>query len=212
MRAWVALVGLALLAVAAPGDAADARLVDMVLAEIGSSPVMLSDVTLARALGVLGLPPSPGLITEADLTRYLDEQLAVREAALLAIEVPPADVERAWERAGGAALGARLEAAGIDAAWARRLLEANLKVERFVDLRFRAFAFVTDFDVDEAVGPGVHDEAARTRARERLRAEMVARAYASWTEDARARVTIRQVPGAPGPWPVPFTLSPPGGR
>ena len=34
------------------------RLVDTVVAEVGSRPVMLSDVALARALGVLGLEPS----------------------------------------------------------------------------------------------------------------------------------------------------------
>jgi hypothetical protein len=206
MRAWALLTGLALLAIGAPSHAADARLVDMVLAEVGSSPVMLSDVALARALGVLGLEPSSGPITEADLAQFLDAQLAVREANQVAIEVSGAEVERAWEKAGGATLRARLEAAGIDPAWARRLIEADLKVDRFVDLRFRAFAFVTEFDVDEALGPGSHDEATRVRARDRLRAEMTARAYAAWKEDARKRVTIRPVPGVTGPWPAPFSL------
>jgi hypothetical protein len=96
----------------------------------------------------------------------------------------------------------------VDPAWARRLLESNLRVERFIDLRFRDFAFVTDFDVDEALGPGVHDEAARTRARDRLRAEMVARAFAAWKEDARQRTPIRRIPGVTGPWPAPFSLGP----
>ena len=64
------------------------------------------------------------------------------------------------------------------------------RVERFIDLRFRAFAFVTDFDVDEALGPGPHDEATRARTRDRLRADMVARAFAAWKEDARQRVAI----------------------
>ena len=166
-------------------------------------PVMLSDVALARALGVLGLEPSAGPITDAELARYLDAQLAVREATQLDIEVPAADVDRAWESAGGAVLAARLEAVGIDPAWARRLLEADLRVERFIDLRFRAFAFVTDFDVDEALGPGSHDEATRARTRDRLRADMVARAFAAWKTDARQRVPIRRVPGVTGPWPRP---------
>jgi hypothetical protein len=213
MRAWAVLTGLALLAIGAPSHAADARLVDMVLAEVASSPVMLSDVTLARALGVLGLEPSSGPITEADLAHFLDAQLAVREATQVAIEVSGAEVERAWERAGGAALQSRLETAGIDPAWARRLIEADLELDRFMDLRFRAFAFVTDFDVDEALGPGSHDEATRVRTRDRLRAEMAARAFAAWKEDARKRVTIRSVPGATGPWIAPFTIgSPSGGR
>jgi hypothetical protein len=208
MRAWAALVGLALFATGTASHAADVRLVDTVLAEIGSSPVMLSDVALARALRVFGLDASSGPITDAEVANFLDAQLAVREATQLGIELSAADVDRAWQAAGGAALGARLEAVGIDPAWARRLLEADLRVERFIDLRFRAFAFVTEFDVDDALGPGAHDEAARARTRERLRADMVLRAFAAWKEDASQRVTIRRVPGVPGPWPAPFSLGP----
>ena len=94
--------------------------------------------------------------------------------------MPAADIDRAWEAAGGAVLAARLEAVAVDPAWARRLLEVNLRVERFIDLRFRDFAFVTDFDVDDALGPGPHDEAERNRTRDRLRADMIARAFADW--------------------------------
>lgn len=208
MRAWAALVGLALLATGTASHAADVRLADTVLAEIGSSPVMLSDVALARALRAFGLEPSSGPITDAEVAHFLDAQLAVREATQLGIDLAAADVDRAWQVAGGAALGARLEAVGIDPAWARRLLEADLRVERFIDLRFRAFAFVTEFDVDDALGPGDHDEAARARTRERLRADMVLRAFAAWKEDASQRVTIRRVPGVTGPWPAPFSLGP----
>jgi hypothetical protein len=201
---WCAAV--TALALAGASEAADGRLVDTVLAEIESRPVMLSDVALARALGVLGLTPAPGPITDADLGRYLDAQLAVREASQLAIEVSPADVDRAWELSGGAALAERLAAVGIEPAWARRLLEADLLVARFVDLRFRDFAFVTDFDVDAALGPGSHDGATRARTRDRLRAEMVERAYTAWKDDARQRFPIRRIPGANGPWPAPFAL------
>jgi len=206
MRWW--RVAIALLALARASDAADGRLMDAVLAEIESRPVMLSDVTLARALGVLGLEPSAGPITDADLTRYLDAQLAVREASQLAIEVSPADVDRAWDLSGGAALASRLAAAGIEPAWARRLLEADLLVARFVDLRFRDFAFVTDFDVDKALGPGSHDEATRARTRDLLKADMVAQAFAAWKEDVRQRIPIRRIPGVTGPWPPPFALGP----
>ncbi len=211
MRWWC--VALALLATAGAGGAADVRLMDSVLAEVGSRPIMLSDVALARALGVLGLEPSVGPITDAELARYLEAQLVLREAGQLAVEVSAADVDRAWEAAGGAALAARLEAVGIEPAWARRLLEADLRVDRFVDLRFRAFAFVTEFDVDEALGPGSHDEATRARTRDRLRAAKVAEAFATWKEDVRQRTSIRQLPVVTGPWPAPFSLGPgPGGK
>ena len=211
MRWWCA--ALALLAAVGVSDAADLRLMDSVLAEVGSRPVMLSDVALARALGVLGLEPSAGPITDTELERYLEAQLALREAGQLAVEVSSADVDRAWELAGGAALAARLEAVGIEPVWARRLLEADLRVDRFVDLRFRAFAFVTEFDVDEALGPGSHDAATRARTRERLRAAKIAEAFATWKEDVRQRISIRQLPGVTGPWPAPFSLGPgPGGK
>jgi len=211
MRWWCA--ALALLAAVGVSDAADVRLMDSVLAEVGSRPVMLSDVALARALGVLGLEPSAGPVTDTELERYLEAQLALREAGQLAVEVSSADVDRAWESAGGAALAARLEAVGIEPVWARRLLEADLRVDRFVDLRFRAFAFVTEFDVDEVLGPGSHDAATRARTRERLRAAKIAEAFATWKEDVRQRISIRQLPGVTGPWPAPFSLGPgPGGK
>jgi hypothetical protein len=210
MRAWLA--ALLLLAIAGPAGAADLRVVDEVLAEVAARPVMLSEVTLARALGVLGLEATSGPITEAELAKYLDGQLAVRESTQLAVDVPAADLDRAWEQAGGAALASRLTAAGIDPAWARRLIEADLRMQRFVDLRFRAFAFVTDFDVDEALGPGSHDEATRAQTRERLRADMVTRSFTAWQEEARQRVPIARVAGVTGPWPAPFTLDAATGR
>ena len=217
MRVGWAAVGL-LLALVIDGEAIDARrpdagtLVDTVVAEVAGRAITLSDVGLARALGVLGLEPSTAPITDAELGKYLDAQLAVREATQLAIEVPAADVDRAWEEAGGAALAARLARVGIAPAWARRLLEEDLRVDRFVELRFRSFAFVTDFDVDEALGPGQHDEATRASTRDRLRAEMIAKAFVSWQEDARQRIPTRRVPDVTGPWPTPFTLEPAGGQ
>ncbi len=214
MRAGWAAVAL-VLALVTDGAAADARrpdagtLVDTVVAEVAGRAVMLSDVALARALGVLGLEPSTAPITDAELAKYLDAQLAVREATQIAIEVPAADIDRAWEQAGGAGLAARLARAGIAPAWARRLLEENRRLDRFMELRFRSFAFVTDFDVDEALGPGQHDEATRASTRARLRDEMIAKAFAAWREDARQRIPIQRVPDVTGPWPAPFTLERP---
>jgi hypothetical protein len=209
MRAW--WVAALLLSITGTGHAAEVHLLDTVVAEIASRPVTLSDVALARALGRFGLEPATGPITDAELAKYLDAQLAAREARQLAVEVSAADVDRAWDKAGGAALAAQLAEAGVDPAWARRILEDDVRIERFVDLRFRTFAFVTDFDVDEALGPGEHDEATRARTRDRLRDDMIARALATWQDDARQRIPIRLVPGVTGPWSAPFTLSPGAG-
>ena len=160
VRFRVAMLGLLALAAGVTTEAADRpadgadRLADAALAEVGDRLITLSDLALARALGLLGLERSDGPLTDGDLDRYMDARLAVSEAIQLGIEVQADDVDRAWEAAGGAALAARLEAVGVGAAWARQLIEDDLRVDRFVDVRFRAFAFVTDADVDEALGPG----------------------------------------------------------
>jgi hypothetical protein len=204
MRGAAVAAVLVLLAAGAGAHAGETRSVDATLAVVGRSLVTLSDVTMARALGVFGLEPSNAPVTSAELERYLDGQLAAREAVQLALDVPAADVEAAWQRAGGAALGARLHALGIDPAWARRLLEADLQARRFLDLRVRAFVFVTESDVDDALGGGPSDDATRARTRAHLEAEAVARALDEWREDARARTRIRRIPAGDGPWPPPF--------
>jgi hypothetical protein len=202
-----AVIILALLLLgAASGEAAAPQLVDLALAEVADRLVTLSDVALSRALGLYGLAPTDGPITPAELERYLEAQLAIREAVQLAIDVSADDVQRVWDSRGGAALGAWLDCIGVDPAWARRLIEADLRAQRFVDLRFQAFAFVSDADVDAALGPGPHDETARTATRERLRADMVARALATWRARARERTPIRYLTGGEsGPWPAPFS-------
>jgi len=216
MRAVAAALALALLAAtvgagAAPGASAEeSRTVDAAVASMRGALVTLSDVALARALGLFGLGRSNGPITPAEVTRYVNAQLALREADQLAVKVSAEDVARAWEAAGGAALAARLEAAGIDPAWARRLMEDGLQVERFVELRFQAFAFVSEAEVDEALGPGPRDDTTRRAARERLRDERAAKALAEWTDEARGRARIRVL--AAGPWPAPFSLGPEPGR
>jgi len=217
MRAVAAALALAVLApVAVAGrvapSAADERpaVIDEAIASMQGALVALSDVALARALGLFGLERNDGPIAPDEVTRYVNAQLAVREAGQLAVRVSPEDVARAWEAVGGATLTARLEAAGIAPAWARRLIEEDLQLRRFVELRFQAFAFVSEPEVDEALGPGPHDDAVRQAARDRLRDERAARALAEWTIEARGRARIRAL--ADGPWPAPFALAPAGER
>ena len=207
--AALALVLLAPLA-PAPGSAqaGDGRVVDAAIASVRDALVALSDVALARALGLFELSPSTGPITPAEIARYVDALLALREAEQLAVRVAPEDLARAWDAAGGTALAARLEAAGIDPAWARRMIESQLKIARFLELRFQAFAFVTEAEVDEAMGPGPRDEAARRATRDRLRGERAARAREDWAAEARGRARIRTLVAPDGGWPAPFALAP----
>jgi hypothetical protein len=205
MRASIVAIALAV-ACAGAGHAAETRPVDATLAVVGDTLVSLSDVTLARALGLFGLVPSEGPVTGADVDRYLEGQLEVREAVQLEIDVPAADVDRAWQAAGGAALARRLEAIGVDPAWARRLVEADLRGRRLLELHVRAFAFVSEADVQEALGTGPRDETTRARTRARLEAEAVARSVAEWREEARGRIRMQRIAIGEGPWPPPFSL------
>jgi hypothetical protein len=208
MRMWALLAALALLVRAGAAHAAEIRPLDAILAEIGGALVGLSDITLARGLGLFGLEPSDGPVTHFELERYIDGQLGTREAVQLAIDVPATDVDRAWQAAGGEMLDRRLEALGIDRGWARRLVEADLRGQRLIELRFRAFVFVTEADVEEALGPAPHDETARALTRKRLEAESLARSLAVWRKEARGRVRIRHI-SVGGPWPAPFSLRTP---
>ena len=188
------------------------RIVDAAIASVRGALVALSDVALARALGLFELAPGSGPIPPADIARYIDALLALREAEQLAVRVPPEDSARAWEAAGGAVLAARLEAVGIDPGLARRLIDDDIRVRRFIDLRFQSFAFVTDTEVGEALGPGTHDEAARQATRDRLRVERAARAREEWAVEARSRARIRTLVAPEGGWPAPFSLPPASGR
>jgi hypothetical protein len=183
---------------------AEGRLVDAVVAEVGGAIVTAADVALARALGLFGLTPARGPVTGAEVERYLEGLLLAAEAARLAIDAPAEDVARAWRAALDGGRDAWLDARGIERDWARRLVEADARRRHFVELRFRAFAFVTESDVTQALGPGPHDEAARRRARERLEAERVARELETWREDARTRLGARTLWQAPAPVPDPF--------
>ncbi len=212
MRAAALAGALVVLLAAGPALAQSGRVVDAAIASTRGALVTLSDVTLARALGLFGLVPSAGPVTRAEVDRYLDARLAVREAEQLAVTPSAEESAEAWAAAGGEALAERLEAAGIAVTWARTMIEDDRKLKRFVALRFQAFAFVAEPEVDEALGPGTHDATARDAARERLRDERAARALAEWTSEARRRARIRLLDVSGGPWPAPFTLERPASR
>jgi hypothetical protein len=206
--AVVALVGLLL----APGLPAAAPLLDVLLAVVEGRTVAASDIALARALGVLGFTPSTSPIAREEIERFVDVLLIVEEAARIGIAAEPEQTERAWaavvERVGGdAALARWLDAQALDRAWARRFVEHEVVRARFFEARFAGFVFPDEAAVDQALGPGQHDEAAREAARARLIREVAERAQADWLREARRRVSIRILvpPGASitPPFPAP---------
>jgi hypothetical protein len=209
LRALVLLVALS-----ATAGHAEIRFVDSLVAEVAGAVVAASDVALARALGLFGLTPAAGALSAAEIERYADGLLLVGEAARIGVETTAAERAAAWEavaaRSGGEpALTAWLAAADVDLAWARRMVEDDLRLRRFVELRFRGLAFVGEAEVAAALGSAPHDEAEREATRARLEDEAVARRLAEWLAEARARGAVRgltpehrqvpdPLPGRPG--------------
>jgi hypothetical protein len=202
-------IGVALLLSILVLSAPRAAFVDAVLAEVDTAIVTASDVALARALGTFDLGPSAAPITAAEVQRYTDARLLAREAEQLAIEVPADAIQSAWQaagrRAGGTeALAAWLGRMGLSAAWARAVVTADERRRRYLELRFRSFAFVSEFDVNEALGPGPHTQAEREAARRRLLEDQVEQSLAEWLAETRARTRIRMLITEPVPVPLPM--------
>jgi hypothetical protein len=177
---------------------ADVRFVDRVVAAIDGTPVTASDVAIARALGLFELNPEPRAIEATDVERYVDGRLLVREATRLGLETTADERTEAWAaaagRAGGQAiLEAWLRRADVDPAWARRLVDEDLTRRRFVELRFRDLAFVSEADVTAAMGSGANGEAAREAVRARLEDDAARRRLGEWLVETRARSAIRRL-------------------
>ena len=194
---------LGLLAVFGPLGAAamshaDVRFFDRAVAEIDGALVTASDVAIARALGLFDLNPAPRAIDATDVERYVDGRLLAREAARLDLETTADERTEAWAAAAGrsggqAVLETWLRAADVDPAWARRLVDEDLIRRRFVELRFRDLAFVSEAEVTAALGPGAHGEAAREAVRARLEGDAARRRLGEWLVETRARNVIRRL-------------------
>jgi hypothetical protein len=189
---------------------ADAAFVDAVLAEVETSVITASDVALARALGTHGFSPSAAAIGPEEVQRLIQARLLAREAEQLDIGVPADAVDRAWQALAGQhgglpALTAWLERVGVSQAWARRVVAEDLRRTRYLEVRFEAFAFVSEFEVDEALGPGEHPEPAREAARRRLLEAEVQRSLDEWLAEAleRTRVNVLITQPVPSPFEMP---------
>lgn len=208
LSATVLLLAVWLLGV---GPVAAASVVDAVVGEVDGRVVTASDVALARGLGVLGFESSAASIALADVDRFAEGWLAVLAARRLGIRASPEQVAQAWEalarRVGGSpALDEWLSRSGIEPAWARAMVAADVERRGFIEVRFQAFAFVSEDEVAAALGPGPHEAARRASVRAGLEREAAARGLARWIEEARREATIRHVlpDGAPLPCPLPM--------
>ena len=168
-----------LLAVPAPGLPA---WLDGVVAEVDGAVITASDVALARALSLFDLQPSAEPIRSGDIARNVDAWLLVREAARLRLEITPDEEAAAWRAV----------------AW-------DLRRRRFVEVRFRAFAFVSEDQVSEALGRGDHGGAARDRLRAALVQSAVDRELSAWLQELRSRSRIWRQSIPPEGIPAPFS-------
>ena len=177
---------------------AEVRFLDGVVAEIDGVPVTATDVAIERALGLFGLSPASRAIEATDIERYVEGRLLVREATRLGLETTVDERTGAWAAAAGRAGGQAifeewLRLADVAPAWARRLVDEDLTGRRFVELRFRDLAFVSDADVTAAMGPGTHGEAARGAVRARLEGDAARRRLDEWLVETRALSVIRRL-------------------
>lgn len=203
--------GLAIAAVVgvAPAGYASTAFVDAVLADVNGAIVTASDAAIVRALGLFDTPPADAPIRAVDVDRLVDAWLIAQEAARLQILPSPAEAEEAWRtvaaRMGGMdRLHRWLDRSGIDEAWAKKLVEADLRRQRFIDMRFRAFVFVTEEDVTKTVGTALSSPEDRQRVFESLREAAVARELAAWLAEARSRAAIGRTDIPPAGVPFPF--------
>jgi hypothetical protein len=189
-----------------------AQMLDTLVAVVDSRTVAASDIALARALGAFGFAPSNAPMRRADVERYADVALILQESEQIGISVEPAEIDRAWAavaaRAGGEATVQRwLDEHAIDRAWARRVVELDVRRTKFFLERFAAFVVPNEDEIGRALGPGQHDETAREQARERLTRAGAEKAQAEWLDAARrrARIRILMADGAeiPPPFPPP---------
>jgi len=215
--AW-RLSGLVVMAIvgAAPAGYASTAFVDAILADVNGAIVTASDAAIARGLGLFGTPPSDAPIRTVDVGRLVEAWLIEQEAARLQIQPSPPEVEEAWQtvagRMGGMdALRRWLDRVGLDEAWVKKLVEAELRWRRFIDVRFRAFVFVPEEDVTKAIGPGPHAPEVREKTVDALREDATARELAAWLTEARARATIRTTDAEKAGLPLPFPLPTPAG-
>ena len=197
---------------------ADVRFLDRVVAEIDATLVPASDVAIARALGLFDLTPAPRAIEATDVERYVDGRLLTREATRLVATTAEegGGVGGRRDRAGGqTVLATWLRIADVDPAWARRLVDEDSISRRFVEVRFRDLAFVSEAEVTAAMGPGAHGEAERETVCARLEGDTARRRLGEWLVETRgaasSAASSTKARESRTPWPAPGSTADPRG-
>lgn len=181
--------------------ALSAALLDAVLAEVGGTTITASDIALSRRLGLFGLASPDSRIGPIDIEQFIDARLVALEAAGLGIQATAEEIEGRWQAIErrpdwASTLDSWLEENGIGREWPGDLIAQHLRWERFIDLRFRSFIFITESEVLRALGREPLNAEEFESTREALRSEQVGMKLSEWLKEARNRVRIRRSPEA----------------
>jgi hypothetical protein len=195
-------VGLAALLAAAPAPAQ--TWFDALVARVNGQPILASDLAVEDALYGQGRPfPAMDEATrDALLNRLIQRRLLLAEAERFGVAKP---TEAAVDQQ-VAVLKKRLgpDPAGLDPATLRATVRSRLWADDFVDARIRAFVFIRDAQVAEALKNRTvpTDPAARASLESQVRSELAAqeadRRLARYLSRLEGRSTIRRYLEPPG--------------
>jgi hypothetical protein len=171
---------------AAPA-AAQANVVERILAVVDGRPLLLSEVRVLERLR--------GLPLQAAVDALIDERLMFREASRLPEAVVTAEEEERAYRD----LAARVSSgAGATEEDLRRLARRQTSILKYIDFRFRPQVRVDDaevraaWDQERAARPGTEAfEDAAPRVRARLEGAELDRRIEQWVKELRAGAEIR---------------------
>jgi hypothetical protein len=132
---WIAAIW-----VAGVGSLYGQQLLDRVVASIGRQPIMLSDVTIATALGLVAVGGDNPVLSATQ--QLVDRQLMLIEVArFLPPEPDPSAVKTEMatlKTRAGAGLAALTESTGLDDARLERLARETLLIQAYLEQRFGA--------------------------------------------------------------------------
>jgi hypothetical protein len=190
------------------GAQAGAAIVDALAATVGTRVIMLSDVRLARELGIV----EPGASDAEALDVLVDRALMLAEIERFQPPVPAdALVERRTaeirDGRGDVAWQALLERHGVDSEYVRALVRDTLRLEAYLRQRFDALAEPSEDEVRDEyetrrqaapAGTLAPFDVVQSAIREQLRAVRYRALVDGWTAELRARgdVSFRGLTGA----------------
>lgn len=187
------------------GAAADAQVVDRVLAVVDGRLVTLSDVRVSTSLGLVQAS-SPE--QAADL--WIERLLVLQEVDRFAPPEPSAaavDARLAQIMNGGAATPAMLARLGIDEPWLRRWARDDLRIQGYIEQRFAGSLEPGPEEIENYFrehpaefvrdGKPLGDAEAQALARERLMTTRRRTLVADWLDGLKRRAAVIRPPSQP---------------